>query len=171
MFKEILYFIKDIYKGLKNCIYFFNVIWSFRDYDYIYQLKIFKKSLIPLRDRLINGSEVEISRFKKIEKINRVLEILDNIIYDRYTTLAELQLGYQYQYNSIFNRPNKKNSKILKKSNYIEKMEWIELWKIIKGQDYSKFNDTPEHLQNDNDEIYNHWQNQFDGSGMNGWWD
>ena len=41
----------------------------------------------------------------------------------------------------------------------LENQEWIELWEILKGQDYDKFDKTQD------------WDNQFDGSGMRGWWD
>jgi hypothetical protein len=39
----------------------------------------------------------------------------------------------------------------------------------MKGQDYSKFEETPEDM--DHNESYDHWQNQVDGSGLRGWWD
>ena len=41
----------------------------------------------------------------------------------------------------------------------IEKQEWNELFQILKGQDYAKFNKKTD------------WNEQFDGTGLKGWWD
>jgi hypothetical protein len=38
-------------------------------------------------------------------------------------------------------------------------MEWEELWIIIQGQDYTKFDKDID------------WYEQFDGTGLRGWWD
>jgi hypothetical protein len=46
---------------------------------------------------------------------------------------------------------------------------WDELWYILKGQDYSKFEKTPEGMNHD--ESYDHFQSQVDGTGLNTWWD
>ena len=41
----------------------------------------------------------------------------------------------------------------------IERQEWDELFTILKGQDYTKFDKDVD------------WDEQFDGSGIKGWWD
>ena len=41
----------------------------------------------------------------------------------------------------------------------LEESEWKELWDILKGPDYSKF-------ERDKD-----WENLYDGSGLSAWWD
>ena len=46
----------DIPEGISNLIYFFPIIWNFRKWDYNFQLSVFKHSLIPLRDELIDGN-------------------------------------------------------------------------------------------------------------------
>jgi hypothetical protein len=53
------------------------------------------------------------------------------------------------------------NRKIFERSREIGEAEWAELWEILKGQDYEKF---------ENDEEKS-WNSQFDGSGLRGWWD
>ena len=51
------------------------------------------------------------------------------------------------------------NRKVFDRAREIEKQEWDELFKILKGQDYTTFD-------KDKD-----WDEQFDGSGIKGWWD
>lgn len=51
------------------------------------------------------------------------------------------------------------NRKFFKRVTELEEEEWVELWTIIKGQDYSTFDKEKE------------FDDQFDGSGIRGWWD
>ena len=51
------------------------------------------------------------------------------------------------------------NRKYYNRVNELEEQEWNEFWEILKGQDYKKFD-------KDKD-----WDDQFDGSGIQGWWD
>ena len=41
----------------------------------------------------------------------------------------------------------------------IEEEQWAELYEILKGQDYTKFDKEVD------------WYKQFDGTGLRGWWD
>ena len=41
----------------------------------------------------------------------------------------------------------------------IQRQEWDEMFEILKGQDYSKFDRKIS------------WDKQFDGTGIRGWWD
>ena len=41
----------------------------------------------------------------------------------------------------------------------LEESEWKELWDILKGPDYSKFDKNKD------------WESQYDGSGLKSWWD
>ena len=61
------------------------------------------------------------------------------------------------------------NSKVFARAREIEEQLWAELWRILEGQDYSKFEKAPDEL--DNNKSWDHWHNQFDGSGLRGWWD
>jgi len=51
------------------------------------------------------------------------------------------------------------NNKVYARATEISGQEWKELWTILDGQDYSKF---------DKDKDFD---DQFDGSGLRGWWD
>ena len=51
------------------------------------------------------------------------------------------------------------NKKVFNRAREIEKQEWDELFVILKGQDYNKFDDNKD------------WDKQFDGSGIKTWWD
>jgi hypothetical protein len=122
------------------------------------------------------GMEVRETREKKIEKMQRAIQILDNIIESRYIDMAEEQLGPLYRTELDFapvegspdlfqivdnETPEEKshNSKVYERSVEIENQEWKELWEIFQGQDYDKFNKDID------------WTEQFDGSGLKGWWD
>ena len=51
------------------------------------------------------------------------------------------------------------DKKVFNRAREIEKQEWDELFVILKGQDYTKFDKKID------------WDKQFDGSGIKGWWD
>jgi hypothetical protein len=108
-----------------------------------------------------HGYEVEVSRNKKIEKMQRAVQILSNINNDTYLELAEKEIGEEFKWSPMLSSPqdNEIQSTIIQKSHEIEEKEWEELMQIIKGQDYSKFDKTVD------------FEKQFDGSGLRGWWD
>jgi len=165
----------DMPKGIKNIIFFWKVIWNFRPWDHTYNLRIFAKSLEPLRDSIKNGYEVDGPRLKKVAKIERAIEILNNITEDKYIDIAEAQLGYEVNSEFIFQDDEPEeikqaNRKIYDLSQEIEDKEWKELWPIFQGQEHSHYvmlldKMTPE--QRKNDDAWNNWYN---GSGMGHWW-
>ena len=165
----------DMPKGIKNIIFFWKVIWNFRPWDHTYNLRIFAKSLEPLKDSIKNGYEVDDPRLKKVAKIERAIEILNNITEDKYIDIAEAQLGYEVNSEFIFQDDEPEeikqaNRKIYDLSQEIEDKEWKELWPIFQGQEHSHYvmlldKMTPE--QRKNDDAWNNWYN---GSGMGHWW-
>ena len=165
----------DIPKGVKNIIFFWKVIWNFRPWDHTYNLRILSKSLEPLRDSIIKGREVDVPRLKKVAKIERALEILNNITEDKYTDIAEAQLGYEVNSEFLFlpeepEEIKEANRKIYDLSQEIEDKEWKELWIIFQGQEHSHYvmlldKMTPEERKED--DVWNNW---YDGSGMDRWW-
>jgi len=165
----------DIPKGIKNIIFFWKVIWNFRPWDHTYNLGIFAKSLEPLRDSIKNGYEVDVPRLKKVAKIERAIEILNNITEDKYTDIAESQLGYEVNSEFIFrdDEPEEikeENRKIYDLSREIEDKEWKELWTIFQGQEHSHYVmllDRMSQEQKKNEDIWGNW---YDGSGMGHWW-
>ena len=170
------FLIYDIPNGVRNIIFFRKEIWNFRPWDHTYNLRIFAKSLEPLRDSIKNGYEVDVPRLKKVAKIKRAIEILNNITEDKYTDIAEAQLGYEVNSEFIFRNDEPEeikeaNKKIYDLSNEIERKEWKEIWTIFQGQEHSHYVmllDKMTSEQRKNDEVWNNW---YDGSGMGHWWD
>lgn len=164
---------------------FFINIWRFRKelnefqpWDYTYNLDIFKRSLELLRNCLIDGYEVEHSRLKKVNKINRVIQLLDNCSNDRYMELAEAELGLNYVCKLEFKNgeiidnetelDTQNNKLISARAEEIENSEWEELWNILKGRSKSTFYNKEKSAWELEGKTWDEW---FDGSGIRGWWD
>lgn len=171
----------DLPEGIKNLRFFFPVIWRYRDWDYNFQLRILKKSLEPLAERLRDGNEVEDPRMKKVAKIERAVEILGHIADDTYIDIAAEQLGYgvDTSYGLFGDKPDSEepleikeaNRKLFSLSHDIEQKEWNELWEIFKGQEpshYTMFRDKVKEQGGNDEDSWNRWYN---GTGMNRWWD
>jgi hypothetical protein len=143
---------------------FFGNIWRFRKelyshqwWDYRYTLEMLHRSLTIMVDKLENdGIEEDVSRGKKVAKIKRAIQLLDNRLKDNYIDQAEKELGELYlnpwefestedgNYRLIDNdTKNEKahNVRVFKLASTIDDREWRELWNIFKGQsilDYKK---------------------------------
>jgi len=152
-------------------------LWDFRWYDYHYTLMIMQTSLDVMANNIEKkGIEVDSSRLKKVAKMKRAVEIIHNMDGIHHLEMAEKELGKLFQsdwefvpegndlYSMKDNLPKKQkehNKKVFDRSREIETQEWEELWEIFKGQkheEYSKSNGVE-------------WDDWFDGSGMNTWWD
>jgi hypothetical protein len=185
---EIWEFIRyDVPNFFKNVWGFRKFLTNYRWWDHTYVLEGLRETLKPMADGLeTRGHEVDSSRLKKVAKIRRAIEILDNIVEDRYIDLAENELGeitnvkFEFipidgtdTYSLKTNETEEEsihNRNVYKRSNDIAEKEWNELFEILKGQDY-------DHSQqvlsvNENcDESDVDWDEWFDGSGIRGWWD
>jgi hypothetical protein len=108
--------------------------------------------------------------------MRRAIEILKNCREDNYLAMAEKELGdlifNDWEFEDVPDKPGFSqlvdndtdeerihNRKIFDRSNEIQEKEWSELFVILKGQDYTKFDKEID------------WDEQFDGSGLRGWWD
>ena len=109
--------------------------------------------------------------------MNRVVEILKNIRESRYFDIVVAEMGRKYVTDNTrfvpfegdsefyelvdYNNEEQKefNRKFFKRVTELEEEEWVELWEILNGQDYKKFDPAKD------------WDDQFDGSGIKGWWD
>lgn len=172
------YLFRDLPNFLKNIWRFRKALWNHHWWDYSGTLQFIEISTEHIGKNLKEkGIEVEHSKNKKVEKMNRVVEILKNIREDRYFDIVEKEMGYspfneKPRFVPIKENPNlfelvdssSEEEKELNKKYYfrvheLEEQEWVELWTIMKGQDYTAFD-----REKDFDE-------QFDGSGLRGWWD
>ena len=108
--------------------------------------------------------------------MRRAVQLIQNYNQDLYIEMAEKELGPLFirdwefvpEGNDFYslkdNLPKNEsehNKKVYDRSHEIEEQEWEELWQILKGQKHSEFRKL-------NDVA---WEDWFDGSGMNTWWD
>ena len=64
---------------LENLWFFRKELWSFRSWDYSFNLKLFARSLEKTVNTLeFHGNEIESTRMKKVEKIKRVIYLINN---------------------------------------------------------------------------------------------
>ncbi len=171
---------------LKNVWFFRKNLWEFRGWDYSFNLSLFAKSLEKTSQVLENGHEVKITRLKKVEKIQRVIKIINDMRKSTYIQRAENELGelilhdwelesLENGYNQIIDKesPEEKehNRKIYERAREIEQEDFYELWNILKGQNYDEFHSTFKKLSEEEKMKHDHWENWFDGSGIKNWWD
>jgi hypothetical protein len=178
-----------IVRGVPN---FFGNIWKFRKelyshqwWDYRYTLEMLHRSLVIMeKDLSVKGIENWPSREKKVLKIRRAIQLLDNRLSDNFIEQAEKELGELHlnpmefeptdegTYRLIDNDTKEErehNGRVFKLASTIDDREWRELWNIFKGQsilDYKKHMKT---LPKEEQETA--WDDWFNGSDMRGWWD
>lgn len=161
----------------KNLWLFRKALWSYRWYQGA--ASIFCFTTIALKDmadgKSKRGYEEEVSTNKKVTKMLRAAYIMECFYTDSFIELAEEELGpldlgnviwipneddtYTVQTRQLNKRSFVHNRKVFARAREIEESYWKELWIILEGQDYSKFTNKL------------NWEDQFDGSGLRGWWD
>jgi hypothetical protein len=133
------------------------------------------------------GNEVKETAEKKVNKMKRAVEILYHFREDDFIDLAEKDLGiklsdHDWEFEdsgrgdgsfSLVEKETEEekenNRKIFDRSYELEKNMLKELFEILEGQDYSKFEKYIEGGKyKDSHDL---WISQFDGSGIKGWWD
>lgn len=176
---------------------FFSNIRLFRKALYNFRWYAGQHAVLPFMETAVSeiaskiesrGNEVKISSDKKVAKMKRASEIMKLFIDEDFIELAEKELGAIVHHDWIFEPVEDKpgfsqikdqdtteekeyNSKVFARARELEEQMWKELWQILEGQDFSKFKKAPKKIENDHDKSYDHWNDQFDGSGMRGWWD
>lgn len=172
----------------KNIYRFRKVLWNHRWYDYRFTLEALQTSLEIMEAKMHDGMEVFESRGKKIEKMQRAIQILKNIGDDNYIEMAESELGPLHMRDWEFEdvpekdghsqlvdnetpKEKKHNRKVFDRARQLGEQDWKELWKIFEGQDireYIKIEKTITEEYRLKPNSYNQW---FDGSDLRGWWD
>lgn len=167
---------RDLWAFFKNIWRFRRELWEHRWWDYRFTLTMLKRSLTIMEQGMHAGLEIRETREKKIQKMQRAIQILNNISEDLYISMAEKELGKMVMRDIQFvpseshpgcyemvddETPEEKqhNKRIFDRATELEDQEWKELWSIFQGQDYDKFNKEQD------------WNQQFDGTGLKGWWD
>ena len=113
------------------------------------------------------GIEESVSLDKKLSKMRRAIELLNNKIDDNFIKRTEEIYGDAYLGELVFEETEngkytlvdeeteeqkQHNKLIFKKAHELEQKEWKELWQIIEGKKYKQYKD-------------------WDGSDLRGWWD
>ena len=168
----------EIPNFIKNIWLFRKALWNYTWWDYTFMLQFMKTGLHYNAVKLEKyGWEEDKARIKKVNKMLRAAQLINNILEDNYIDRAEEELGEIQNlsgwYNEIQDTPKQKkhNKKVFNRSTELEEQEWNELMEILKGQDhkqYSKFLKTFTPEEQNKQDIWNKW---FDGSGMKNWWD
>lgn len=153
---------------IKNVWRFRRELWSHRWWDYRFTLEMFKKSLeIQEAGMKVKGIEESLSLSKKLTKMRRAIELLENKIQDNYIERAEKKYGELYLSDFGFEQTENgdymlvdeeteeekaHNKLVFSKAHELERKEWNELWQIIEGKKYKEYKD-------------------YDGSDLRAWWD
>jgi hypothetical protein len=172
-------FRRGIPNFVKNVWRFRKPLWNHNWWDNHASLEFLQVSLTHMADNIEKyGIEIDGPRLKKVEKMRRASQLIQNYINDSYSEMAESELGelilHDWEFEDIPDKPGfsrlvdketpeekEHNTKVFKRAHEIESQEWNELFEILKGQDVNKF---------DKDYDYD-WEKQFDGSGLKYWWD
>jgi hypothetical protein len=190
VYKFWAFFRYDISRFIRN-------VWRFRKalsnhylWDHHGTLMFMETALTHMANNLEKrGMEVDESRLKKVAKMRRAVELIKNYNESNYIEMAEAELGeiihHPWEFEPVPDKPEyfqlvdkdtpverKHNRKVYDRARQIEEQEWKELFTILEGQDYKKFNTIfkkarKEGMRDDRD-LWNNW---FDGSGLKGWWD
>lgn len=173
----------------ENLWFFRKELWNFRSWDYSFNLSLLSRSL----EKTVNtieyyGHEVDESRMKKVQKMKRVIELLNHIRSDSYIEMAEKELGeiknVDWKFEQIAESPGhmrlvdnenpedvEHNRKVYNRADKIEAEEWKEIWKILEGQDHGEYVKLMESTSEEDKRKTDLWYKWFDGSGMKHWWD
>lgn len=155
--------IRRFFDSLYNFWYFRKEIWNFRAWDYSYQLRLWRKSLVPLRDSLINGYEVHVPRMRKVVAIEEAIGLIDDILADNYVDIAEGILGI----NFLDTTEAKEAVKVVELANELAQKDWQRLWRILEGQNHNEYTMLVDRNQDPKRDVWAEW---FDGTDMRGWW-
>lgn len=156
--------IRRFFDSLYNFWYFRKEIWNFRQWDYSCQLRLWRRSLEPLRDSLFEGLEVRVSRLRKVAAIEEAIDLIDTILADEYFDQAERLLGISFMDTT----DAKEASKVVEYANELAQKDWERLWRIFQGQNHNEYVMLVDRNENPKRDIWDEW---FDGTDMRGWWD
>ena len=163
----------------ENLWFFRKQLWEFRSWDYSFNLQLLSRSLEKTAKTLeFHGNEVDVTRLKKVQKINRVIEIIKNIRENNYLSKAELELGEIILRNNwMFTDEDENpeiivhNKKIYDRADVLEELEWNELFDILKGQNFDEYKTLMDKKSPEEKNKMNVWNDWYDGSGIRNWWD
>jgi hypothetical protein len=142
----------------KNIWYFRKELYDFEAWDYRFNLNLFQRSLEATADYIEHkGIEIDESRLKKVAKIRRVIKLLEddkagNWINEAESELGELHIDWEWNDEEYTPEEKEQNRRVFQRADELEAEAWNELWKTIEGTKHTT-------------------EEEFDGSGIRGWWD
>ncbi len=147
---KIPYFFKNLWRFRKE-------MWEFRPWDYNFNIKMWRTSLFELCEYIDKkGLEANETRRKKVYYMRRAIHLMDLIISNNFSEIAEKRLEYKYEFShpelesyidkngkkyfTIKNYENdevrRKNRKLFEEEIMIERETWLELFEILKGNHF-----------------------------------
>lgn len=151
LYYKIYEFIRwDFWNFFKNVWKFKKQLLKHRVYDSYYSLQMFQRSLEILLNNMKKYSYHETKELK-IQKLERTVELLNWYTKDLFIELAEKRLGIELIFEGDCEKITEDEQKVFKEADKIEKESWIELMKLLKGQESLELI-------------------EFDGSGLKSWW-
>ena len=177
-YKTYEFFRYDIWRFFLNIYRFRKNLWNFQPWDYMYNLRLLKTSLELTRVEIANGHEEDRSRLKKVAKMDRAIELLNNFSEDNFIEQAETLCGktlilsdWDKINEEVSEEVNANNKEIFTKSHELEKAQWEELWSIFKGTKNDPVLSTIQKISDEKQDPYEEYINNSDGSDLRGWWD
>jgi hypothetical protein len=188
----------DIPRFIKNVWRFRKALSNYYWWDHHGMLTFTETALTHMSDNLeLYGNEIEEPRMKKIAAMRRAAELIRNYNESNYIEMAEAELGeivhYEWEFEETgetkdnpFGEKNEKlyqlieketdeekahNRKVYDRSTEIEKQEWDELFRLLKGQDSDEYSALYQSKTEEEKKARDIWYDWFDGSGIKGWWD
>lgn len=189
LYKSYSLFRYDLPRFFKNVWRFRKVLWNHAWWDYRYTLEALHTSLSIMEEGMsTKGWEVKETRDKKVEKMRRVLELLQHKIDDDYVSRVESELGpiiySPWEFEDVEGKPGlsrivekesesdkEHNRKVFDRAMEIEEEEWREIWRIFNGQDTDEWKKIQESLTEEEKTNFDHYEKWYDGTDLRRWWD
>ena len=186
-YKTYQFFRYDIPNFVKNVWHFRKGLWNYRWWDYRFPLEMFKLSIEGMYPKVEKyGLEVDETRLKKVDKMIRACQLMQNFMDDNFVDQAEKELGNlilrDWEFEDVPDKPGYSqlvdnetdeekahNRKIFDRAREIEKEQWDELWTIMRGTDKDKLNSISMVVKTDGEE--ESFETKFDGTDLRSWWD
>ena len=183
------FFRRDIGRFVKN-------VWRFRKalanhywWDHHGTLMFLETGLTHMSDNLaVRGNEVDGPRMKKVAAMRRAVKLIKNYNESTYIEMAEAEPGpiyhHDWEFEEVPDKPGfsrlvdkdspeekKHNRKVFNRSRQIEEQEWKELWNILKGQNHAEYKKIVKRATEEEKNSRDLWNEWYNGTGLNGWWD
>lgn len=189
IYKFYSFFRYDMPRFIKNVWKFRKALYNHYWFDHHGVLTFMQIGFTDMADNIEKrGMEVDESRLKKVAKMRRVCQIIENYNESNFVEMAEKELGEivmrDWDFEEVEDKPgfsrlvdnlteeeSEHNSKVYARAREIEEAEWNEFCQILKGQDYNEYKEFEKTLTEEQRKETDQYYKWFDGSHLKGWWD